>query len=111
MLAGSEPTPIRERSLPLDPALFAADALIWDQLASRRLVYRSPAGPWLEVTFDLPQMGIWQKPGANFICIEPWAGHADPAGFSGEFADKPGIVSLAPGEERSFRMDVCVHQG
>ena len=108
-LATSEPTPIQDRTLPLDPALFAADALIWDHLSSRRLEYLSPNGPWLEVSSDLPQLGIWQKPGANFICIEPWAGHADPAGFVGEFADKPGIVLLAPGEERSFRMDVGVH--
>jgi galactose mutarotase-like enzyme len=111
LLATSEPTPIRDRTLALDPALFAADALIWDHLASRRLEYRSPQGPWLEVAFDLPQLGIWQKPGANFICIEPWQGHADPAGYTGEFAAKPGIVSLAPDEERSFRMDVTVHHG
>lgn len=111
LLATSEPTPIRERSLALGPALFAADALIWDHLASRRLEYCSPAGPWLEMAFDLPQLGIWQKPGANFICIEPWAGHADPAGFAGEFVSKPGIVVLAPGEERSFRMDVTLHHG
>jgi galactose mutarotase-like enzyme len=111
LLATSEPTPLEGRRLPLDPALFAANALIWDQLASRRLEYRSPDGPWLEVTSDLPQLGIWQKAGANFICIEPWAGHADPAGYSGEFTAKPGIVTLLPGEERSFRMDVTLHHG
>lgn len=109
LLATRESTPIDGRTLPLDPGLFAADALIWDHLASRRLEYRSRAGPWLEAEFDLPQLGIWQKPGANFICIEPWAGHADPAGFAGEFADKPGIVPLPPGSERSFRMDVTLH--
>lgn len=109
LLATSEATPVDGGTLPLDPALFTADALIWDRLASRRVEYRSPSGPWLDVAFDLPQLGIWQKPGANFICIEPWAGHADPAGFAGEFADKPGSMALSPGEERSFRMDVTVH--
>jgi galactose mutarotase-like enzyme len=111
LIARHEATPVAGRTLVLDEALFAADALIWDRLASRRLAYRSPDGPWLEVAFDLPQLGIWQKPGANFICIEPWQGTADPAGFAGEFADKPGIILLAPGEEKRLTMDVTVHAG
>lgn len=110
LIAHHEPTPVAGRTLMLDEALFAADALIWDQLASRRLEYRSPQGPWLEVAFDLPQLGIWQKPGANFICIEPWHGTADPAGFAGEFADKPGIIHLAPGAEHRLTMDVTVYE-
>lgn len=110
LIAHHEATPVAGRTLMLDQALFAADALIWDQLASRRLEYRAPQGPWLEVAFDLPQLGIWQKPGANFICIEPWQGTADPAGFAGEFADKPGIIHLAPGEEKRLTMDVTVHE-
>lgn len=111
LVARHEPTPFAARRLVLDPALFAADALIWDQIASRRIAYRSPAGPWLEVAHNLPMLGIWQKPGANFICIEPWAGHADPAGFAGEFVTKPGITLLPPGAARTFRMDVTLHQG
>lgn len=111
LLAGSEATPVVGGSLPLSPELFADDALIWDRLASRRVEYRSPAGPWLDIGFNLPMLGIWQVPGGNYICIEPWAGHADPAGFTGEFAEKPGIVLLAPGASHSFRMDVTVHHG
>lgn len=111
LLAGGESTPLDGRDLALDPALFAADALIWDRLASRRIEYRSATGPWLEATFNLPHLGIWQKPGANFICIEPWQGHADPAGFAGEFAEKPGVVLLPPGAEHSLRMDVTIHPG
>ena len=110
LIAGHEATPVADRTLILDQALFAADALIWDQLNSRRLAYRSANGPWLEVAFDLPQLGIWQKPGAKFICIEPWQGTADPTGFAGEFADKPGIIHLAPGEEKRLTMDVTVHE-
>jgi len=53
-------------------------------------------------------LGVWQKPGANYICIEPWAGIADPAGFAGDFRDKPGVMELAAGSSRSFRMDVTV---
>lgn len=111
LIAHHAPTPVAGRTLALDEALFAEDALIWDHLASRRLEYRSPEGPWLEVAFDLPMLGIWQKPGAKFICIEPWQGLADPAGFDGEFAAKPGIILLAPGAEARLTMDVTVHAG
>ena len=53
-------------------------------------------------------LGLWQKPGAAFLCIEPWQGHSDPVGFAGGLRDKPGIVQLAAGASRSFRMDVTV---
>ena len=112
LLAGHESSPVRGDRLALSPDLFAADAMIWDELASRSLTYRGMNGVALEIAFpDTPFLGIWQKPGANFLCIEPWAGHADPAGFTGEFREKPGIMVLEPGGERSFRMDVTVVQG
>ena len=111
-LAGTEPTPVAGRTLHLDPALFARDALIWDRLDSSRVTYRGAHGPQLDIAFPcLPHLGIWQKPGANFICIEPWAGHADPAGFTGEFADKPGVLHVEPGGSISLNMDVTVHPG
>jgi galactose mutarotase-like enzyme len=34
-------------------------------------------------------LGVWQKPGAHYLCIEPWAGMADPVDFTGEAWDKP----------------------
>lgn len=112
LVAGHEATPVRGDRFSLAPDLFEDDALIWDELASRRLSYRGMNGAALDIAFpDTPMLGIWQKPGANFICIEPWAGIADPAGFAGDFRDKPGIMLLEPGASRSFGMDVTVRQG
>ena len=86
--------------------------MIWDDLASRRLQYRGTNGVALEIAFpDTPYLGIWQKPGAPFICIEPWAGLADDTDFNGDFRDKRGVMELAPGASRSFRMDVTVRHG
>ena len=69
----------------------------------------APDGPALHVAFpDTAFLGIWQKPGANFVCIEPWQGLADESDFTGELRDKAGIVVLAPGATRSFRLDVTV---
>ena len=95
---------------PDERALFEDDALIWDRLASRGCTYGAPGGTSLAITFpDTPMLGVWQKPGADYICIEPWAGIADPAGFAGDFRDKPGVMALAAGTSRSFRMGVTVH--
>lgn len=89
--------------------LFADDALVWTDLNSRSLTYGVPDGPRLDIAFpDTPHLGIWTKPGAAFLCIEPWAGHADPQGYAGEFRDKPGVIEIAPGANRVFRMDVTV---
>lgn len=109
LLPHAEPSPVSGRELALDPALFAADALIWTALASRSLRYHAPGGSALAIAFpDCPMLGLWQVPGARYLCIEPWAGHADPQGFAGEFASRPGVMLLAPGAAREFRMIVDV---
>ncbi len=110
-LVAPEPraTPVKGRELALSPDLFADDALIWDDLASRALCYGADGGSWLDIAFpDTPMLGLWQKPGANYLCIEPWQGHADAVGFAGDFRERPGMVLLPPGERRHFRMDVTV---
>lgn len=55
---------------------------------------------------DMPYLGVWTKPGAPFVCIEPWQGLADPEGYTGDLANKPGMVTLAPGAQRRFEMRV-----
>ncbi len=103
------PSPVQGKTYAPKPADFEADALIWDKLSSRLLTYGVPGQPRLCIDFpDTPMLGIWQKPGARFLCIEPWAGIADPLGFTGDFADKPGVMTLAPGAQQRLRMDVTL---
>jgi len=104
------PSPIKDRVLALDSSLFQADAIILDQLRSSSIRYSAPGAPSIEVSWDgFRQLGIWQKPGADFICIEPWHGHADPQGFGGDLLDKPGMMLIPPGEKRvlTHRVRVC----
>jgi galactose mutarotase-like enzyme len=109
LLADSEPTPVTGRTLIPNAGLFERDALIWDRLNSRSLTFAAEHGPSLRLDFpDCPYLGIWQKPGAPFLAIEPWHGFNDPQGFTGDFRAKPGVVELDPGASRSFRMDVTV---
>ena len=97
------PSPVHDRRLKLHDGLFEKGALVFDQLASRSVVY----GDALRVSFPrMPHLGIWTLPGAGFVCIEPWQGHASPEGFDGELADKPGMVAIMPGATERFGMSI-----
>ncbi|MDO9372448.1 MAG: aldose 1-epimerase family protein [Gammaproteobacteria bacterium] len=103
------PTPVKNRVLTLDDALFVDDVIIFDPLNSRALTYTAPGAPQIRVDFpDFPHLGIWTKPGAGFVCIEPWQGHASPEDFDGEFRAKPGVVAIAPQGERTWQYKVAV---
>ncbi|MGF9761966.1 aldose 1-epimerase family protein [Microvirga sp. 0TCS3.31] len=105
----TEPSPVQGRTLALRDDLFEADALVFDQVRSRSVEYGAHGSASLRVHFpDMPHLGIWTKPGAGFICIEPWQGFADPQDFTGDFSDKPGIVSIQPGETRRFAIGITV---
>ena len=105
-----EPSPIRGRELALSETLFDDDALILDKPASTSVRYSASEGPSLEVSWEaFRELGIWSKPGgAPFLCIEPWRGFASPQEFDGEFADKPGLMHIKPGETEhlSYRISI-----
>ncbi|HEY2780706.1 MAG TPA: aldose 1-epimerase family protein [Steroidobacteraceae bacterium] len=102
------PTPIVDRRLNLTDALFREDVLILDQLKSRSVTYGS-SGSRLRIGFpDAEYLGLWTKPGAPFICIEPWHGITDPQGFSADFLQKPGIFVVRPAEALTARMDITL---
>jgi galactose mutarotase-like enzyme len=102
-------TPVANRRLALRDDLFSADALIFDQLVSRSVTYGSEVGPRIAVSFPgVPYLGIWSKPGADFVCIEPWHGVTDPQGFTGELQDKPGSLLVPPGEAIAVGMTISV---
>lgn len=104
---GERASPLDGRTLHLADDLFANDALIWLAPASRSVRYGGETGPQLDIAFDgLPTLAIWTKPGAAFVCVEPWQGHADPVGFTGDFHHKPGVIAIPPGESRRFAMHV-----
>jgi galactose mutarotase-like enzyme len=93
-----EPSPVQGRRLDLKEDLFTADALILDGVASRSLDYGPPGGPCVRFAFHgFDVLGLWSKPGAGFLCIEPWSGFHSPEDWEGEFADKPGMLAIPPG--------------
>lgn len=83
--------------------LFNNDALIFKSLKSRRVsLSHKERGPQLTVNFkDFPSLGLWAKPNAPFVCIEPWLGYADSSETTQNFKDKEAILSLEPGKSFS----------
>lgn len=109
---GEMPSPLQGRVLPLADALFAHDALVWNPVHSPAVRYGADAGPQLDIAFpDTPMLGIWTKPGAAYVCVEPWHGIADPQGYDGEFRDKPGVFAVAPRGEKRMAMSVTLVDG
>jgi galactose mutarotase-like enzyme len=51
---------------------------------------------------------LWSKPGADFLCIEPWYGYASPVNFDGPFATKPGLLLIPPGGEECLTLRIRV---
>lgn len=92
-------TPLEGDRLPLEPQMFARDALCFLNIKSRGLAFDNGAGARLKVTLDdFPHVGFWTLPPAPYLCIEPWTGHGDPEDFRGDLYEKPSMRILQPGE-------------
>ncbi|MDO4556632.1 MAG: aldose 1-epimerase family protein [Lachnospiraceae bacterium] len=77
---------------------FQKDALIFDNGQIKKAGIAFPDGtPYLTMICQgFPNFGIWQAPGAPFICLEPWWGRCDNYGFEGDLDEKPGIIRVNP---------------
>lgn len=103
------PSPFVQGRLDLDPALFEEDAMIFPEGAGEALTFAAEGGPTLRFTFEnAPNLGIWQKPGAPFLCIEPWHGMAATVGAGPEMTDRPGTIALDPGETSAIAYSVAI---
>lgn len=85
----------KTNSFSLTYKLFERDALIFKKLKSKSLTIVEKENPILKVHFeDFPNLGIWTKLGAPFICIEPWFGYSDTTESIGNLFEKEGIIVL-----------------
>ena len=92
--------PMKENRLPLSYSLFENDALIFKKLESKAITISENNVPFLKVKFEgFPSLGIWTKPKAPYICIEPWFGYADTMSNSGELSEKEGIQIIGINEQ------------
>jgi len=95
----TRPVKTEGKNLQLTRELFINDALIFKHLKSRQITIRSHKHDE-SVSVQFPHfnyLGIWAKTGSDFVCIEPWLGHADVAGPPVEFKNKEGVQHLEHG--------------
>ncbi|USF27711.1 Protein LacX, plasmid [Firmicutes bacterium ASF500] len=105
--------PMLEESgkIPLRYADFAEmDTLIFSMLRSGNVsLFNRKTGRSVGLDFhEFPMVAFWTKPGAPFLCLEPWHGCAAYDNESGKFADKPFCVTLQPGESKRLSYSIRI---
>lgn len=91
----------------LNYKLFENDALVFKTLESNSLTILENSKPYIKVDFeDFPNLGIWTKENASFICIEPWFGYSDTLEKSGDLFKKEGILILEANQTFNTSFDI-----
>ena len=75
--------------------------MLQDSQIGRVTLHRNDGTPWLSLKFTAPVVGLWSPPTKNapFICIEPWYGRCDRAGYTGDYRQKDWVNRLESGKE------------
>jgi galactose mutarotase-like enzyme len=98
---------LKKNQLPLTYQLFENDALVFKTLESNSLILNKNLKPLFKFHFkDFPNLGIWTKKDAPFLCIEPWFGYSDTEDSSGNLFEKEGIQILA--ENKTFKSEFSI---
>ncbi|QHT71255.1 aldose 1-epimerase family protein [Rhodocytophaga rosea] len=106
----TEPIALEGNKLLLTKDLFKQDALVFKNLSSSVITLRSRNhNQFVRVAYSqFPYMGIWAKPGADFLCIEPWLGCADSEGEPVDISRKEAIQQVEAGNvfEKVFTITI-----
>ena len=101
------PVNIDGNKLIITENLFDDDALILSGYKSQAISLKSNNhNRVVKFNFDSPLLGIWAKPGAPYVCIEPWWGVNDNYDKKDDLSQKRGIMALNPNEEKSFNWNI-----
>lgn len=92
------------KSLPLKYEYFAVDALVFKnvEFCAAELVHKNGKKKVRLETGGAPYFLLWTKPGAKYICLEPWHGVQDIVGSDFDLEKKEGINSLKSCETKDF---------
>lgn len=95
----------------LTTSLFDTDAIIFKSLKSRQVSLCEQEREIIRLRFDdFKSLGLWAKPAAPFICIEPWLGYADSTETNQQIKDKEGILSLESGKDFSANYTIEIFE-
>lgn len=98
------PTLENETDIVITKDIFDGDALILSGMKSDTVYLKSDFRPQ-QIKFNFgkaPALGIWAKPGAEYVCIEPWYGVNDSREVKADFSEKRLIQKLEANGEFKF---------
>lgn len=103
-LPGRFPIDQNENTVTITEDIFKEDALILSDFRSEYVTLHSDSNQRkIKFTFGgAPYLGIWAKPGAPYVCIEPWYGVNDSTEKKADFSQKDAINALTKGETFIF---------
>ncbi|MGN1169494.1 MAG: hypothetical protein ACI4RB_05175, partial [Acutalibacteraceae bacterium] len=106
------PSPLDGKTFVIGEHVFDKDAYVLSNLKSKKCTLKnSEANAEIEFTFgDAPFLGLWAKPGAPYVCIEPWYGVNDSRDKKDDISKKRAIESVNPGEEFSFSWSALIKE-
>lgn len=102
-----EPAGLVANCLPLSADTFVRDALIFKNTDVTKVALycnqedkTGASRPRLTLeTAGLPHLGIWAKPNAAYVCIEPWLATDESHATPSELSQKPDLIKLVAGSE------------
>lgn len=105
------PVEMNDNKIELTKTIFDKDALILSSFKSKNIKIKSNNhNRIISFDFDSPFLGIWAKPNAPYVCIEPWWGVNDDYNKKADFSQKRGIMSLLPDESKEFSWEVSISE-
>ena len=79
----------------LDQNIFNEDSITMKNVKSEKVFLLKGNKKILEFYFpNFKYLAIWSKPGASFLCLEPWFNTADKVNSNGIFEEKEDIIKL-----------------
>ena len=96
--------------LALSETTFKRDALVFADVDCDAVrLARQGEAKGLQVKFSgFPHLALWAKPGADYVCIEPWLGLPDRVDAPLEISEKPNYTKLAAGETQSLLIETVI---
>lgn len=95
----------------LNHEMFEIDAVIFDELKSRKLkLVSKKSGKGIEMEYkDFPYLILWSSANhGNFVAIEPWTGLSTCSDEGNQFEEKRNVQSVEAGESKKYSYSVSV---